>query len=85
MKSHEARVGEAVAALRARLESWGIDDAATKASEYVNDMLREGWRPKAPPVHQPPGQVRHGRLTAEQTARHADEARALMREAKEDA
>lgn len=50
MKSNEARIAEAVASLTARLEAWGVADAAEKAHAYVNDMLREGWRPRALPV-----------------------------------
>lgn len=54
MKSHEALIGEAVASLTARLESWHVDDAATRAHEYVHDMLRAGWRPTARPAGPPP-------------------------------
>jgi hypothetical protein len=47
MKSEEARIAEAIAALTARLESWQVDDALQKAAEYVRDMVRNGWRPRA--------------------------------------
>lgn len=47
MKSEEARIAEAIAALTARLESWRVDDAREKATEYVRDMIRNGWRPRA--------------------------------------
>ena len=47
MKSEEARIAEAIAALTARLESWQVDDAREKATEYVRDMIRNGWRPRA--------------------------------------
>jgi hypothetical protein len=54
MRSEEARIGEAVAVLTARLDAWGVDDAATRASEYVRDMVRQGWRPRALPVETGP-------------------------------
>ena len=53
MRSEEARIAEAITALTARLDAWQVDDAATKASEYVRDMVRNGWRPRALPVAQP--------------------------------
>lgn len=45
MKANEAEIGEAVASLTARLEALKVDDAASIATTYVNDMLRAGWRP----------------------------------------
>ena len=55
MKSHEAAVADAIAALTARLASWAVDEPAQKAHEYVHDMLRHGWRPRAArPIDEPP-------------------------------
>jgi hypothetical protein len=54
MTSDEARIADAVAALRARLTAWGIEEPDAKAAEYVHDMLRNGWRPRARPVELPP-------------------------------
>lgn len=48
---------EAVAALRARLEARGVEDAHELAAEYVAALIREGWRPRAaryePPATEP--------------------------------
>ena len=44
MTSSEQRIAEAIASLTSRLEAWSVDDAATKAHEFVRDMLRNGWR-----------------------------------------
>lgn len=44
MKSSEQRIGEAIASLTARLNAWGVEDAATKAHQFVRDMLANGWR-----------------------------------------
>ena len=48
MRSVEALVGEAVAQLTVRLEKWGVDDSTARAHEFIQDMLRAGWRPAAP-------------------------------------
>ena len=50
MKSEEALVGEAVAALRARLDAWDVPDATEKAEQFVRDMIRNGWRPRSLPA-----------------------------------
>lgn len=53
MTSDEVRIGEAVAALRARLEAGPVENPAAFAHEYVTDMLRQGWRPRALAVETP--------------------------------
>lgn len=53
MKSDEARIAEAVASLRHRLDSWGVEDPHDKAHCYVNDMLRAGWRPRSRALEEP--------------------------------
>ena len=53
MKSEEARIAEAIAVLTTRLDTWGVDDAPARAADYVRDMVRNGWRPRALPVAQP--------------------------------
>lgn len=50
MSSEEVRIGEAIAALRARLEAWDVPDATEKAEQFVRDMIRNGWRPRALPA-----------------------------------
>jgi hypothetical protein len=79
MRSHEARVGEAAAALRARLDARGIEDAAAMASDFVHDMLRNGWRPSARPVEAAPRGTGHT-ATPEQAHQYAEAARAALRE-----
>ena len=54
----QAAHAEAVNALTARLEAWGVDDAPARAAAYVADMVRAGWRPRAPratPPRRPKG------------------------------
>lgn len=53
MGSDQHAIGEAIASLTARLVAAGLDDAPAIAHEYVNDMLRNGWRPRALPVTYP--------------------------------
>lgn len=50
MSSDQVRTGEAIAVLRTRLESWGIEDAAERAQAFIADMIRNGWRPRALPA-----------------------------------
>lgn len=78
MRSDEARVAEAITSLTTRLETWGIHDATTKAHDYINDMLRAGWRPRAREVWQPPA-TKHGTKTDPKP--WADQARATIRAA----
>lgn len=47
-KSPEVAQGEAIAALTTRLEQWGVEEASVRAHEFVRDLIREGWRPRAP-------------------------------------
>ena len=54
MKSHEARIAEAVASLTHRLEGWGVDEAAPKAHEFIRDMLHNGWRTTRATLDLPP-------------------------------
>ena len=54
MSSNESRIGEAVAALTARLTTWGVEDPHDKAHAYVTDMLRQGWRPAGIRYEPPP-------------------------------
>lgn len=42
-----ARIGEAISALSHRLESWGCDDPQANAQEFVEALVRQGWRPRA--------------------------------------
>lgn len=42
--SSERKYAEAVAALTARLEAWGVEDAPMKAHEFMRDMAQQGWR-----------------------------------------
>ena len=79
VKSQEARVGEAVASLRARLEAKGLEDAAQIATDYVHDMIRNGWRPSAPAVEHHSSRGSHVTVTDEQRKAYADQARELMR------
>lgn len=58
MKSHEARIAEAVASLTHRLEGWEVDDAANKAHEFVRDMLANGWRTTRAALDMPPANAR---------------------------
>lgn len=44
MKSHEQKYAEAVTELAARLAAWSVDDPETKAREFMQGMVREGWR-----------------------------------------
>lgn len=84
MKSEEARTAEAITALSTRLESWGVNDANDKATEYVRDMVRAGWRPRAREVWTPPG-INGGQTASSETAAQAAaSARAAMRAAKTD-
>ena len=46
-RSEEARIAEAVASLTHRLDEWGCDEAPARASEFIRDMVRNGWRPRA--------------------------------------
>lgn len=46
----ERRIGEAVAALSARLETWNVPEPTVKAERFVRDMIRNGWRPRALPA-----------------------------------
>ena len=46
----ERRIGEAVAALSARLDAWDVPDATEKAEQFVRDMIRNGWRPRSLPA-----------------------------------
>lgn len=43
----QARVGEAIAALDHRLTKWGVPDSTANATEFVNALLHQGWRPRA--------------------------------------
>lgn len=62
MSSQDPRVGEAITALTARLNAWAVDDAHAKATDYVNDMLHQGWRPRAPKAWtEEPGLAAHNR------------------------
>lgn len=54
MRADELRFAEAIAALTARLESWGVEDPHAKAQQYVTDMRRNGWRPSGPREVDPP-------------------------------
>ncbi len=84
MKSEEARTAEAITSLEARLESWGLDDAKAKATEYVRDMLRAGWRPRAREVWTPPA-LNSGHTASTETAAQAAAAiRASIAEATAD-
>ena len=47
-RSPEVAQAEAIAALTHRLEQWGVADAPERAHEFVRDLIREGWRPRAP-------------------------------------
>lgn len=47
-RAPEVAQAEAIAALTTRLHAWGVDDAAERAHEFVRDLIREGWRPRAP-------------------------------------
>jgi hypothetical protein len=53
MRSDEVAIAEAGASLTARLESWGVEDAGQKAHQFVTDMLRNGWRPRARAIETP--------------------------------
>jgi hypothetical protein len=54
MRSEEARIGEAIAVLAHRLAGWGDEDERLRlATDYVRDMVRQGWRPRALPVETP--------------------------------
>lgn len=53
MTNEQRAISEAIAALRARLETWGVEEAPIKAEGYVRDMIRNGWRPAALPVTVP--------------------------------
>lgn len=57
MTSDEVRFAEAVAALTARLESWGVADPHDKAHQFVVDMRRNGWRPNVPSVYVAPNRT----------------------------
>ena len=79
--SREQQIGEAVASLTTRLDGWGIDDAQTKAHEYVTDMLRNGWRPIAPAAfHEQPGIAAHNR--AADPTPYVGQVRAALHDAK---
>lgn len=80
MKSHEARIGEAVASLTARLGAWGVDDAAEKAHEFVSDMLRNGWRTTPAYVEPTPTNVRP--IDPQRARELAGQARAAIRESR---
>lgn len=54
MAADEVRIAEAIASLTARLETWAVEDPHAKAHAYITDMVRNGWRPRALPVHAPP-------------------------------
>lgn len=78
-RNPEAAHGEAIQALAARLEQWGVDDALAKAHDYVRDLVREGWRPRGPrcedPVSLDPGR----RCPAEQAPAEYLAAKAALR------
>ena len=76
MKSDEQKIAEAVAALTARLTTWGVEEPHDKAHTYVSDMLRNGWRPRAAPVELPP--MRPPERAAD-PARYIQAARAALR------
>jgi hypothetical protein len=48
MSADEVRFAEAVASLTARLSTWGVEESASRAEQFVRDMLHQGWRPRAP-------------------------------------
>ena len=68
MKSHEARIAEAVASLTHRLDSWGVDDAGNKAHEFVQLMLRNGWRTTRAELDPPPPRPRPAETTTRDAA-----------------
>lgn len=78
MRSEEARIGEAVASLTARLTAWGVDEPAAKASDFIHAMLREGWRPRAPRYADKPA-PNPGRASSEGYHAGAERARAELR------
>lgn len=79
--SRELQIAEAVASLTARLTTWAVDDASTKAHEYVNDMLRNGWRPVAPAAWtEEPGRAAHNR--AADPTPYVEQVRAALHDAK---
>lgn len=80
MTSHEARIGEAVASLTARLNSWGVDEPTQKAHDFVRDMLRNGWRPTAAYVEPTPTNPRP--IDPDRARQLAAEAREAIRAAR---
>ena len=53
MKSHEQKFTEAIGALTFRLNSWGVEDPATKAREFVHALVEQGWRGSMPELDRP--------------------------------
>ncbi len=80
MSSDEARIAEAISSLTTQLESWGADEAPSKADLIVKELLRAGWRPRAKEVWKPtPG----GEARCDDSSPHSALARAGIRAAKE--
>ena len=74
---NEQRIGQAVAALRARLEGWGAPDPDAKATDLLHELQTLGWRPTGPDTR-PIGAGT--RATPEQAHAHAMEARQALRQ-----
>jgi hypothetical protein len=54
MKTQAEKYSDAIAALTHRLTSWGVDDAETKARQFMHDMTCQGWRATPIDVTPPP-------------------------------
>lgn len=76
----QAKIGDAIASLTARLDAWQVPDPSIKAHEFVNDMLRNGWRPAAPAIATPTRPD-----PAHDTTTWVEQARAAIRTSKEHA
>jgi len=78
-KSKDVRYAEAIASLRARLDHWGVEDAAEKAQEFIQDMTRAGWRAVGREIEVIP---RGTGVPPEVNHHYAEEARAALRAAR---
>lgn len=77
MRSEEARIGEAVASLTARLSNLGAPEPAPLANDIIHELIREGWRPRAPRIEHT---INGGQTATPETARqYAEAARQALR------
>lgn len=76
----DVKFAEALTELRRRLEAWGIEDAATKAHDFMRDLTHQGWRPSARPIETSPPNLH--RASDDAVHAYAEQARRLMAEAK---